>query len=114
MSQQLAKSSGRMRCSLKSRQSSEASGHLIKAAHPAGHLAQAKIATGRQARSVHNTSTRRYRGSYLVLVIIMPVGIRSAHRFSRVAVGRVSPAHHQSAITRSMTWKDIYDQRRPV
>jgi hypothetical protein len=66
-----------MSSSLYSRQSSEASDHLIKAAHPAGHLAHARISAGRQARSVHITSIRRYRGSCLVLVIIMPVGIRS-------------------------------------
>jgi hypothetical protein len=67
-----------MSCSLYNRQSSEVSGHLVKAAHLAGHLVHARISTGRQARSVRNTSALRYRGSYLMLVIIMSVGIRSA------------------------------------
>jgi hypothetical protein len=73
-----AAQSGRMSRPSYSRQSCEASGQRTSAAHPPGHLAQARISAGRQARSVHSTSTRRRRGLRRVLVAIRPAGIRSA------------------------------------
>jgi hypothetical protein len=52
------------------------SGHLISAAQPAWHRAQARISARRQPWSVHSTSAWRCRGSCLVLLIITPAGMR--------------------------------------
>jgi hypothetical protein len=91
-----------MSCSSYNRQSSEASGQLINAAHPSGHLAHPKISAGIQARSMHNTSTRRYRGSYLVLVIIWPslaeVICSATSTDNRRASGSVATAARYSTI----------------